>query len=123
MYNILLKEKDMVEENHFPAIALINEAFNYNPVEFVNNLAHSIGSGYNYANCSFWDELDDYDKTSTNKFDGIMVNTEDGEEIVLPISVFIHYLEIACERLASNGYQDHQALKTAIEALKSSNFN
>ena len=118
MYNILLKEKDMVEENHFPAIALINEAFNYNPVEFVNNLAHSIGSGYNYANCSFWDELDDYDKTSTNKFDGIMVDTEDGEEIVVPINVFVHYLEIAFERLASNGYPELQTLRTAIEALK-----
>ncbi len=121
MYNILLKETDMVAESHFPAIALINEAFNYNPVEFVNNLAHSIGSGYNYANCSFWDELDDYDKTITNKFDGIMINTEDGEEIVVPINIFIHYLEVAFDRLASTGYHEPQTLKTAIESLKNTN--
>ena len=121
MYNILLKETDMIAETHFPAIALINEAFNTDPIEFVNNLSNSIGSGYNYASCSFWNELDDYDKSITEKFDGIMINTEDGEEIVLSISVIIYYLEVACDRLASQRYQNYQALKTAINTLKSAN--
>jgi hypothetical protein len=121
MYNILLKETDMIAESHFPVIALINEAFNSDPVEFVNNLIHSIGSGYNYASCSFWAELDDYDKASTDKFDGIMVNTEDGGEIVVSISDFVHYIEIACERLASCDYQDLKTLKNSVDALKRSN--
>lgn len=118
MYKILLKETDMIEENHFPAIALINEAFNTNPVEFVSNLAKCVGSGYNYASCSFWEELDDYDKLNTDKFDGIMINTEDGEETVMSIDVFIYYLNVAYERLESGTFQDQQAIKTAIDSLK-----
>ena len=121
MYNILLKETDMMAESHFPVIALINEAFNADPVEFVNNLADGVGSGYNYASCSFWEELDDYDKSSIDKFDGIMVSTEDGDEVVVSINDFIHYLEIACERLASNGTQQHRALKTIIGKINNSN--
>lgn len=121
MYNIFLQETDLIDETHFPAIALINEAFNSDPLEFVNNLSNGIGSGYNYSNCSFWDEFDDYDKSNTPKFDGLRISTEDNEELILPIREFIHYLETACDRLAGIGFSEIQMLKTATESLKSTN--
>ena len=121
MYNIILQETDLIDEKHFPAIALINEAFNSDPLEFVNNLSKGIGSGYNYSSCSFWEELDDYDKTNIPKFDGLRISTEDNEELILPIRGFLHYLEIACDRLAGIGFSEIQTLKTAIESLKSTN--
>ena len=119
MYNILLQETDLIKKDHFPAIALINEAFNADPIEFLNNLVDGIGSGYNYSSCSFWNELDDYEKLNTPKFDGIMVNTEDNEELLISISDFIYYLEIACDRLASIDFNKIQLLKKLIETLKS----
>lgn len=121
MYNIILQETDLIDEKHFPAIALINEAFNSDPLEFVNNLSSGIGSGYNYSTCSFWDELDDYEKSNTPKFDGLRINTEDNEELIISISNFIYYLKIACDRLASTSFLDSQKLKTAIESLNSIN--
>lgn len=121
MYNIILQETDLIDETHFPAIALINEAFNSDPLEFVNNLSSGIGSGYNYTTCSFWDDLDDYEKSSTPRFDGLRVSTEDNEELIISMKEFIHYLETACDRLTSTGFLEIQKLKTAIESLKSMN--
>ena len=119
MYNIILQETDLIDETHFPAIALINEAFNSNPLEFVNNLSNGIGSAYNYTNCSFWNELDDYEKSNITRFDGLMVDTEDNERTVISIKDLIYYLEIACQRLVNTGFKETETLKTAINALKS----
>ena len=118
MYNIILQETDLITESQFPAIALINEAFNENPIEFVNNLTNGVGSGYNYSSCSFWSELDDYEKSSIEKFDGLLISTEDNEEIVVSISDFAHYLTIACDRLKASGFKELQTLKEKVELLK-----
>lgn len=53
MYTIYLKVEDMLQPNHFPAIALVNEVYNSDPISFIKNLSQEIGSGYNYTTCSF----------------------------------------------------------------------
>ena len=38
MYNIYLKEEDLLKADQFPVIALLNEAANSNIIEFAENL-------------------------------------------------------------------------------------
>ncbi len=121
MYHIILKESDLIHENHFPAIALINEAFHTDPLEFIHNLSLGIGSGYNYASCSFWDELDDFDKANIPRFHGLRIVTEGNEELVISMSELIFYLETACNTLANAGVKDAPKMKKAIETLKAAN--
>ena len=83
MYNIYLKEEDLLNAEQFPVIALINEAANSDILGFVENLNSGIGSGYDYSNCSFWNDLDEYDQAHTPKFDGLWISNEGGEEVII----------------------------------------
>ena len=118
MYTIYLQESDLLYETHFPIIALINEACNSDVIEFVHNLTEGIGCGYNYTNCSFWDDLDDYDKSQITKFDGVLIDTDDGEEVTVSVKVVLYYLDIVFIRLKNVGFIDIQNLQDALSALK-----
>lgn len=101
MYTIFLKEEDVLKENHFPVIALLNEAYNTDIIVFIKELNQGVGSGYNYTTCSFWEELDDYDKENIAHYDGIMIETEDGEELCLSMKEMLDYLMLLQSKLAS----------------------
>lgn len=90
MYMILLKE-DMMKENHFPIIAHINEAYNNNLIEFIECVIKEVGVGYDYTGSSFWSELDDYDKENTEEYDGLMIETEDDEKVILSMAELLYY--------------------------------
>ena len=94
MFTTILKEEDALKENHFPIIALLNEAYNTDIIGFIQELIQGIGSGYNYATCSFWEELDDYDKERIEHYDGVMIDTEDGEKLYLSMSELFVYLAL-----------------------------
>lgn len=100
MYIILLKEEDMIKENHFPIIAHINEAYNNDLLEFIECMIKGIGVGYDYTCSSFWDESDEYDKENTEKYDGLMIETENDEKVILSMSELLYYLELAQKQLS-----------------------
>ena len=92
MFTTILKEEDALKENHFPIIALLNEAYNTDIIGFIKELIQGVGSGYNYATCSFWEELDDYDKERIAYYNGVMIETEAGEELYLSLRELFIYL-------------------------------
>ena len=98
MYTLYFSEHDLKKAAHFPAAAHINEAFNRDPSEFLRDLIQGVGHGYNYSCSSFWDELDDYDKSRITHFNGVCIETEAGEEIVLSYQELYFYLDAACKR-------------------------
>ena len=56
MYTIYITDADLLTAEQFPVATLINEAANSNIIEFTENLAKGVGSGYNYSNCLFWND-------------------------------------------------------------------
>ena len=118
MYTILLKEEDMIKENHFPIIAHINEAYNNDLLEFIEYMIKGIGVGYDYTCSSFWDELDDYDKENTEKYDGLMIETEDDEKVILSMAELLYYLELTQERLSDIDQAVTKNLKVYIDKFK-----
>lgn len=118
MYTIYLKDEDMLQPNHFPAIALVNEAYNSDPLSFIKNLSQEIGSGYNYTTCSFWSELDEYDQGQIDKYEGLLVETENGDEVIVSMKEITHYLEIATVRYASAIGADCPELLSQLDHLK-----
>lgn len=118
MYMILLKEEDMVKENHFPIIAHINEAYNNDLLEFIECMIKGIGVGYDYTCSSFWDELDDYDKENTEKYDGLMIETEDDEKVILSMSELLYYLELAQKQLSSIDQAIAKNIESSIDKFK-----
>ena len=118
MYIILLKEEDMVKENHFPIIAHINEAYNNDLLEFIEYMIKGIGVGYDYTCSSFWDELDDYDKENTEKYDGLMIETEDDEKVILSMSELLYYLELARKQLSGIDQAIAKNIGSSIDKFK-----
>ena len=102
MYKIYLNDEDLKEGTPYPVLALLNEAANEDFVEFLKNLIDGIGSGYNYTTCYFWDELDDFDKETTPKFEGLGVETENRDVIIVSFEELVYYMKIICERIQTN---------------------
>ena len=98
--------------------ALINEAANSDIIEFVENLANGVGSGFNYSNCSFWDDLDEYDQANTPKFDGLWVSNEGGEEVIVSFDDVFYYLETLYSRLANEKYGKLSELRQLLDSFR-----
>ena len=114
MYKIYLKEEDMLDETHFPVIALLNEAANENLIAFLDNLYQGTGSGYNYSDCCFWEELDEYDRERTDKFDGIFVETESGEDLIISYTDMVTYLKLLKQLYIADHPDSEQQISHAI---------
>ena len=123
MYMILLKEEDMMKENHFPIIAHINEAYNNNLIEFIECMLKGVGVGYNYTCSSFWAELDDYDKENIEEYDGVMIETEDDQKVILSMSELLYYLELTQNRLSDIDQTVTKSLKVYIDRFKTTYKN
>lgn len=118
MYNIYLKDEDLLRSEHFPVAALLNEASNSNIVEFVENLSKRVGSGYNFSDCSFWNDLDEYEQTNTPKFDGLWVTNEADEDIIISLQDLKYYLEVLYRRLTDAHFADLPRLRQALDKFE-----
>ena len=118
MYTIYITESDLLKTEQFPMAALINEAANSDIIEFAENLANGVGSGFNYSNCSFWDDLDEYDQANTPKFDGLWVSNEGGEEVIVSFDDVFYYLETLYSRLANEKYGKLSELRQLLDAFR-----
>ena len=99
MYKIYLNDEDLREETPYLVLALLNEAANEDFVEFMQNLIDGIGSGYNYTTCYFWEELDDFDRENTPQFEGLRIESENGDVITVSFDELIYYMKMLCERI------------------------
>lgn len=118
MYVIYLKDEDLLTAEHFPAAALINEAANSDIVEFVLNLVQGIGSGYDYSNCVLWNDLDEYDQTQVQKFDGIWVTNEGGDSVIMSYKEFLYYLEKVFSRITNLDNEGLSKLQQLLSSFK-----
>ena len=102
MYRIYLKEEDQLKDTDFPIIAHLNEAANSDFVLFLKNLNEGKGSGYEYTCSNFWDDLDDYDKSQMEKFDGIEIGTQADEEVIISYDELLYYIKLIRKRIITN---------------------
>lgn len=119
MYTFILNEDDMKNASHFPVIALINEAYNTDFISFLKSICNCEGCGYDYSFCTCWEALDDYDKDSTSPFDGLMIATDDEEELILTYSDFYCYLELAQIRISKINPKLAKEIGLQLEKYKS----
>ncbi len=102
MYIIYLKEEDQLKDTDFPIIAHLNEAANSDFIQFLQNLNNGTGSGYEYTCSNFWDDLDEYDQSQRDKFDGVEVGTQADEEIVLSYDELLYYIRLIRKRIITS---------------------
>ena len=91
---IYLKEEDLLKDTDFPIIAHLNEASNSDFILFLQNLNNGTGCGYEYTCSNFWDDLDEYDKSQIEKFEGLEIGTQADEEIILSYDDLLYYIKL-----------------------------
>lgn len=123
MYKIYLTDEDLKVGSNYLVIALINEAANEDIICFLKNLLEGVGSGYNYTNCYFWNELDDFDKNQTPFFDGLAIENENGEEYIASLKEVTSYLEILQSRMTLNNEETHLMEQLISELSNVGNAN
>ena len=96
---IYLKEEDLLKDTDFPIIAHLNEASNSDFILFLQNLNNGTGSGYEYTCSNFWDDLDEYDKSQIEKFEGLEIGTQADEEIILSYDDLLYYIKLIRKRI------------------------
>lgn len=97
MFTIYLKESDMLTPKHFPVIATINEGCNSNFEAFIDNICNDIGYSGNYGDCTFWNDLDEYDHDNTEYYIGAEFSTVDDESIIISYNEILYYIRIVCD--------------------------
>ncbi len=102
MYKIYLKEEDQLKDSDFPIIAHLNEAANSDFILFLQNLNNGTGSGYEYTCSNFWDDLDEYDKSQIEKFEGLEIGTQADEEIILSYDDLLYYIKLIRKRIITD---------------------
>lgn len=102
MYKIYLKEGDQLKDTDFPIIAHLNEAANSDFILFLQNLNNGTGSGYEYTCSNFWDDLDEYDKSQIEKFEGLEIGTQADEEIILSYDDLLYYIKLIRKRIITD---------------------
>ena len=102
MYKIYLKEGDQLKDTDFPIIAHLNEAANSDFILFLQNLNNGTGSGYEYTCSNFWDDLDEYDKSQIEKFEGVEIGTQADEEIIVSYEDLLYYIKLVKNRIITD---------------------
>lgn len=102
MYKIYLKEEDQLKDTDFPIIAHLNVAANSDFILFLQNLNNGTGSGYEYTCSNFWDDLDEYDKSQIEKFEGLEIGTQADEEIILSYDDLLYYIKLIRKRIITD---------------------
>ena len=113
MNTFFITEKDWLSPSHFPVQVTFNEGCHWNFIEFLQLLSSDIGWGGNEGDCTFWNDLDDYDRSHTTPYEGAEFSALDDPDVILSYAEIYYYMKIACRRYV----ETHPDQKENIERI------
>lgn len=93
-----IEEKELLSPNHYPVKVLFDMVSDERFEKVVKGLCNKTGFGENYGACVFWDDLDDYDKTCTEFYEGAEFGLNNGDEVIISLKELLYYLNIVCNK-------------------------
>lgn len=117
--NKLLDATDLINNEHSPVHNLINVCYLLGSfTDAVKYLSTRVGFGIDMGGFSFWNDLDEYDKTLFEKeFNGVLVELGD-ESIILDYETLYYYLKIAADRFIQKNQGFEQDLNAYFENME-----
>ena len=117
-----IKDSDLLMESHFPVADVFFDAGSYAAsygfLKFLKCLSEHVGWAGNFGGCSFWEDLDEYDREQIDYFDGVLFSTGNGDEIVISYSELYYYMKLACERYLQVRPNDAEKVNGILEAFR-----
>ena len=113
MNTSFITEKDLLSPSHFPVQVAFNECCRWGFNEFLRLLSTDTGWGCDEGSCTFWNDLDDYDRSHTAPYEGAEFSALDDPDVILSYAEIYYYMKIACRRYV----EDHHDQKESIDRI------
>ena len=113
-----IKDEDMLRESDRPAVTVLNTITDDFFVKAIESVSNGIGFGVNMGACSFWEDLDEYERTYIPYFDGVLFGLHDDEETVLSFEEFYYYLKIVCEEYCDEYPEERAKVMELLETYR-----
>ena len=115
-----IEENELLSSNHYPVKVLFDMVSDTRFEKVLYGLCNKQGFGENYGACVFWDDLDDYDKTNTDFYEGAEFGLNNGDEVIISLKELLYYLNIVSNKY-SEEYGNKDYIQKWIEQFKISN--
>ena len=114
--SFLLHVEDMLKDNHFPAIAFFGEiSVEGRFIRIIDMLSDGVGSGMNYVECTFPDEVEE----ESDKFgDGVEFYLHNGDAVVLSYEELYRYMKKAGENYVKMYQSGGEAIAAILEKMR-----
>ena len=114
--DFLLHEEDMLKDTHSPVIGFFSVISNKSRfARIADRLSNGIGHGFEFAGCSFSDDVD----VESEKFgDGVEFYLDNGEAVVLGYEEFYWYLKKACMNYLKKYPEEEKVIQPILERVR-----
>jgi hypothetical protein len=107
-----LTEKDLLKQEHFPAIAFFNAIKNSEFVDTIDQISKEIGRGFDEVDCSFSNDLE----PDEEPFEGVEFALGN-QEVILDYKTYFYYLELACLKYINEFPNDKQVIEKYLSLI------
>lgn len=108
-----INEDELLNKEHFPVKALFDMVSKERFYKVIRGISQGKGFGENYGACIFWNDLDDFDKSTIEKYEGVEFGLHNGDEIIIDYNDLYYYLKLVCSKFI----EDYPDQKEEIELL------
>lgn len=109
MFHERIKDSDLIDEKDYPVKIIFDEISDEDFMSIINSVSKGEGFGVESGTCLFPGDLDEYDITQGEGFDGVEFGLYSGSEIVIDYKQFFYYLNIICKGYSEN-YREKKLL-------------
>lgn len=86
-----INESELLNKEHFPVKVLFDMVSDKRFIKAIKGVSKGIGFGENYGACIFQNDLDEYDKSNTDIFEGAEFGLHSGDEVIIN---YMNYITI-----------------------------
>ena len=116
-----IEDNELLQQNHYPVKVLFDMVSDERFKRVILGICNNVGFGENYGACVFWDDLDDYDKSKTEFYEGAEFGLNNGEEVIINQKELLYYLDIVCKKYCEDCLEDKQEIIKLLNIYKEKN--
>lgn len=116
-----ISDSELLSNKHFPVKAVFNMVPDCRFKNIIQSISCNHGFGENYGSCVFWNDLDDYDKSNIQFYEGAEFGLNDGEEIIISYEELLYYLNVVCSKYCEDNPEDLAVINNYIKKFKKNN--
>lgn len=116
-----IEDNELLQQNHYPVKVLFNMVSDERFKRVILGICNNVGFGENYGACVFWDDLDDYDKSNTEFYEGAEFGLNNGEEVIINKKELLYYMDIVCKKYCEDYLENKEEIIKLLDIYKEKN--